>query len=462
MSVMNRSVEGHAVVLAWPFTSHPFALFNLTCKLAACAPHVQFSFISTEDCNRSIINAKNLDIPINVKSYNVDDGLPKPPKGPITPQEEAGFFVSLIPENFKRGMREAVTKTGRNITRLMTDGVLSYAVGKLAEDMKVPWVAFWVPTPYALSAHLHMHLIADIYGNGGDQTLDAIPGLSKVRIGDLPQEVLLRDHSYPDSSPVLVAMEQMSEWLPKASAVVMNSYEELNSTLLTKDLKSKFQNLFYMGFLTIPVPLPPASGPDVTGCLPWLDNQKASSVVYISFGTLVVPPPKELAALAEALEASGVPFLWSLKENFRSCLPEGFIERTRLQGKVVPWAPQSRVLAHSSIGAQVSHCGFNSLAESILGGVPLICRPVWTDNHMNARMAEEEWGIAVGIEGEVITKSGMLESLKTVFQHDKGRQMREAICALRETVLNAAGPGGVAANDFKALAQMVAQNKCRE
>ncbi|KAJ8759288.1 hypothetical protein K2173_006808 [Erythroxylum novogranatense] len=223
--------------------------------------------------------------PINVKSYNVNDGLPKPPEGPITPQEEADFFDSLIPESFKRGMSEAVTKTGRNITRLMTDSVLSYAAGKLAEDMKVPWVAFWVPTPpYALSAHLHMHLIADIYRNGADQTLDAIPGLSTIRIEDLPQEVLLRDQSYPDSSPVLLAVEQMSEWLPKASAV----------------------NLFYVGFLTMPVPLPPTSGPDITGCLTWLDDQKASSVVYISFGTSVVPPPKELTALAEALEASGV------------------------------------------------------------------------------------------------------------------------------------------------------------
>ncbi|KAJ8750967.1 hypothetical protein K2173_016148 [Erythroxylum novogranatense] len=422
------SGKGHVVILTWPFTSHPFALFNMTCKIAALTSSVQFSFISTGECNRSILAANNDVVPVNVKSYDVDDGLPKPLEGPITPQEEAGLFVSLVPENFKHGMKEAVTETGRKITCLVTDGILSFG-----------------PPPIALSSHLQMKLIAELYNKGHtaeEQTLEAIPGLSKIRISDLPQEVLLRDQSYSDSSPVLHAMEQMSEWLPKASAVFMNFYEELNPPPLTNDLKSKFQSLFHVGFLTIPVPLPPASGEDLTGCLQWLEGQKQTSVVYISFGTL-------------ALEASGVPFLWSIKDRYRIHLPEGFVERTSKQGKVVQWAPQSRVLSHTSLGAFVTHCGLNSLAESIVGGVPLIVRPIWTDNLMNTRMVEEEWGIGMRVEGNVITKSGMIMSLELIFQREEGRKMREAVGALKKIVLNAARPHGSAAKDFYALAQLI-------
>ena len=103
----------------------------------------------------------------------------------------------------------------------------------------------------------------------------------------------------------------MSKVLPQASAIVMNSFQEINSTIITNDLKSKFQDMFYVGFLTLtlpPPPLPPSHS-DITGCLPWLDKQKPTSVAYISFGTVAAVPPNEFVALAEALEASGVPFL---------------------------------------------------------------------------------------------------------------------------------------------------------
>jgi hypothetical protein len=131
---------------------------------------------------------------------------------------------------------------------------------------------------------------------------------------------------------------------------VMNSFQKLDSTLLTNDLKSKFQDFLYVGFLTLPIPPPPLppSHSDATGCLPWLDRQKLSSVAYISFGTVAAVSPNE----AEALEASGVPFLWSLRDNLKQLLPNGFVQRTSasMQGKIVAWAPQSQVLAHSAVG----------------------------------------------------------------------------------------------------------------
>ena len=92
-------------------------------------------------------------------------------------------------------------------------------------------------------------------------------------------------------------------------------------------------------------------------------------MVYVSFGTILTPPPTELVALAEALEAKKVPFLWSFREN--QDLVKG---KTGSLGKVVPWAPQQQVLVHPAVGVFVTHCGWNSLIESIAAGVPMICR----------------------------------------------------------------------------------------
>ena len=56
-------------------------------------------------------------------------------------------------------------------------------------------------------------------------------------------------------------------------------------------------------------------------------------MAYVSFGTVVTPPPHEIVAVAKALEVSGFPFLWSLKKHLKDLLPKGFLERTSESGK---------------------------------------------------------------------------------------------------------------------------------
>lgn len=58
---------------------------------------------------------------------------------------------------------------------------------------------------------------------------------------------------------------------------------------------------------------------------------------------------------------------------------------------------------------------------------------------MNARMVEEVWGIGVKVEGIVLTKSGVLQSLELMFSHE-GKKMRENVRHLKEIVIEAGGP----------------------
>ncbi|KAK5774454.1 hypothetical protein PVK06_042309 [Gossypium arboreum] len=183
-------------------------------------------------------------------------------------------------------------------------------------------------------------------------------------------------------------------------------------------------------FLTQELPLPPLppSDSDATECLSWLDKQSSKSVVYISFGTAATPAGLELKALAEAVEERGIPYLWCLKDDHKHHLPNGFIKRISKQGKLV------------STGVFVTHCGANSVFESVANGVPMICRPMFGDHWMNGRVVEEIWGIGVRVEGHVFAKSGVLKSLKIVLGHEHGKQMRERIRILKELVLKATEP----------------------
>ncbi|XP_039169550.1 flavonol 3-O-glucosyltransferase F3GT2-like [Eucalyptus grandis] len=248
----------------------------------------------------------------------------------------------------------------------------------MAEQMHVPWVTFWIPSPCFLSAYIHTEVLRQLclrnscagmaVKEADDEALEMVPALSLFRILDIPDNIL----QDPTTSPVSNFVHRLVSMLQCATAVIMNSYVEAIPAPLVADLKSKFKILLHVGCPTVsfsPLPVLTSSDSDPTGCLMWLDTRDPRTGAYVCFGTVAVPSPTELSSLAEALESTGTPFLWSMKENMMAHLPEGFLERTGQHGKIVPWAPQSQVLSHPACGVHVTHCGYNSVFESVAGGV---------------------------------------------------------------------------------------------
>lgn len=453
--------EKHVAVLAFPFTSHPPPLANLLRKLAEAAPDVRFSFLSTAKSNGDLFPSR-AELTPNVGIYDVDDGLPAGATK-LHPREQVDAFLKRAPESFRAAIDAAEREAGKKVSCLLSHAFLVFAC-EIAEQMGVPWVTFWVPSPCFLSACIHVEVLGRLRcgtscggvaeAEADDKALEMVPGLSLFRMSDIPDEILQEQN--PRMVPNL--LRQMGNMLPRATAVVVNSFEEANPAPLVADLKSKLKILLHVGCLTVQFPppsLPPSAASDHTGCLAWLDARDPRTVAYICFGTMAMPSPGEVSALAEALESTGTPFLWSLKEHMMVHMPEGFLEQTGAQGKIVPWAPQSRVLSHPACGAYVTHCGYNSVFESVAGGVPMICKPFWADNAMNARMVKEGWGIGVGVERGMITKSGMEKALEAVLRGEEGKEMRKKVGELRARLAEAAGPGGNVEADFKTLVELI-------
>lgn len=122
--------------------------------------------------------------------------------------------------------------------------------------------------------------------------------------------------------------------------------------------------------------------------------------------------------LAIGLEKSEKPFVWvirppfgfDLRGEFRpEWLPEGFEERAKAKNRgllVRNWAPQLDILAHRSVGGFLSHCGWNSVMESLSQGVPIIGWPLAAEQAYNSKMLAEEKGVSVeltrGAQGAVV------------------------------------------------------------
>ncbi|MCL7049491.1 hypothetical protein MKW94_027751 [Papaver nudicaule] len=184
-------------------------------------------------------------------------------------------------------------------------------------------------------------------------------------------------------------------------------------------------------------------------CIEWLNHQKPSSVLYISFGsqgTISAPKMKELAL---GLEKSGKFFIWVLrppigydsKSEFKAeWLPEGFEERLNETKKgllVKKWAPQLEILCHGSTGAFLTHCGWNSVFESLSQGVPIIGWPLFAEQNYNSKMIREELGVsvelAIGNEGE-LSSEHVKKVIDQVMDSSKGDEMRKKATVIAEKI----------------------------
>ncbi|XP_011079313.1 anthocyanidin 3-O-glucosyltransferase 7-like [Sesamum indicum] len=440
----------HVVAFAFPFGSHPTPLLHLIQRLATASPGTHFSYFNTTRSNQRVLSKANLHVYNNVKAYDVDDGAPDGHVFSGNPMEAIEMFIKATPENFRKRLEDVVGETGMKATCLLTDAFLWFSV-EMAEEMGIPWVAFWTSGPTPVSLHMYTDLIHSKFKENGntkdqDQTLDFLPGMSAIRVSDLPQELLHLDR------PFSRLLYDMSLALPRAAALVLNSFAGIEP-IIEDDLKLKLQKVLNVGpFSSLTSPTPPSD--DQGGCLSWLSNQAPASVAYLSFGTMLTPPPPELVALAEALEEKQIPYLWSFRDNSKRHLLEGFSERTKSTGKIVQWAPQLQVLAHSSVGVFITHCGWNSVMESITGRVPMICRPFFGDQMINRRLVEDVWGIGVGVEGGAFTKSGTVAALDLVLTKE-GKKMREHIGKLGESASRAVAENGSSTENFKSLVGIV-------
>ncbi len=103
----------------------------------------------------------------------------------------------------------------------------------------------------------------------------------------------------------------------------------------------------------------------------WLSS--GPPVVYVNFGTLATPSRAQLSKLVAGLASTEFRVLWVLRPPARDWLPS-LPDNVRLE----PWVSSQRsVLAHDRVRAFVSHCGTNSVQESLWAGTPIVGFPMF-------------------------------------------------------------------------------------
>ncbi|KAK6128621.1 hypothetical protein DH2020_037634 [Rehmannia glutinosa] len=193
--------------------------------------------------------------------------------------------------------------------------------------------------------------------------------------------------------------------------------------------------------------------PHDSNCIEWLDQQPPRSVIYAAFGSSTIFNTTQFQELALGLENTNRPFLWVVRPEITSG-PENRDVLDRVsssRGRIISWAPQQKVLSHSSIACFISHCGWNSTVESVSNGVPILCWPYFADQFINQSYICDIWKIGLKFEqdhstGIIITSEEIKEKIDQLLGDDV---FKDRALDLKERISCSAREGGNSYKNFK-------------
>ncbi|XP_059302598.1 UDP-glycosyltransferase 73C4-like [Lycium ferocissimum] len=248
-----------------------------------------------------------------------------------------------------------------------------------------------------------------------------IPESGPFVIPDLPDRIEVTKAQLPGAfNPGTLCIQDIRDKIRaaenRAYGVVINTFEDLEQRYVDKFRKLKDCRVWCIGPLSLcnnenqdkAQRGNKASFDKEEYLKKWLDFWQPESVVYACFGSLGRITVVQFVELALGLEASGCPFVLVIKAGEGQAPIEdwisknGFEKRTTERGLLIRgWAPQVLILSHPTIGAFLTHCGWNSTLEGISAGVPMITWPLFSEQFLNERFLVHvlRMGARVGSQG---------------------------------------------------------------
>eukprot|EP00249_Psilotum_nudum_P020181 c27592_g1_i1 orf=107-1561(+) len=471
MAMASSPTELHAVVIPFPLQGHINCFLPLANVLASHGFVVTF-LIAQHTYDRSGGNqpeaGKRNRLPTGIHLVGVPDGLP-----PDFPRDDIGKRGPFhVLSGMRAGVEELLFKLGNDgelpVTCVIADTFVTWS-HDVCSKFGIPRVAFYTASAHACALSHFAHLLVSkgllpFKGNGRDYdpdfVIDCIPGVPPLHPMDFPRSLRFM-HQF--------AIEQF-EHIRQTEGIIFNTFYEMESN--TIDAIRKDVPVYPIGFLLLhsKEDLMGSSAlinywPEDDNCLAWLTSQPASSVLYVSFGSMGVLPAEQIKELAEGLENSEQRFLWvirpnSLQGSLSDNLPEGFVDRTKSRGLIISWAPQLQVLSHPSVGGFLTHSGWNSITENLCtGAVPMLCWPLGAEQRLNCRLLVDKWQIGMEFrkrEDEGVEKEEVERAVRALMQAEGTRRR---VSELKERASRAVGEGGSSQTHLRAFVEKMLQQQ---
>lgn len=125
------------------------------------------------------------------------------------------------------------------------------------------------------------------------------------------------------------------------------------------------------------------------------------------------------------------------------------------------FAPQTEILGHTAVGGFVTHCGWNSIIESLWFGVPMLTLPLLSEQHFNAFELVVEMKMVLELKvdrmaGNWVTAEEVEKGVKHLMEEGKGfegrRELTKKMSQIAKSTVNEGGSSFLA---MKRLTQAI-------
>jgi UDP:flavonoid glycosyltransferase YjiC (YdhE family) len=328
------------------------------------------------------------------------------------------------------------------ITCVVCDGLMSFCL-EVAEELNVPCALFWAPSAGGTLGYAYYGILYEkgilpfkdesCLTNGYLDTLVDIPGMEGIRLRDIPDFARTTN---PDDIMFQFFIRETAK-SRKGSAIFLNTFDKLEGSVLNT-LSTMYPPVYAVGPLQLleEKQIPENSElesialnmwSESSDCLDWLEEKEPKSVIYVNFGSVVRMTAEELFEFGWGLANSNQNFLWAVRPDLvlgqeNASFPPEFEAEIKGRGLLVGWAPQEKVLKHPAVGGVLTQCGWNSILESIVGGLPIICWPAHGEQSTNCWLACKHWGI--GMEITEVTRELVERLVRELMVGENGKLMK--------------------------------------
>ncbi|XP_038696147.1 7-deoxyloganetin glucosyltransferase-like [Tripterygium wilfordii] len=435
----------HAICIPAPFQSHIKAMLNFSKLLHYKGFHI--TFVNTEFNHKRLLKARGSDSLDGLPDFrfeSIPDGLP-PSDDNAT--QDMNVLCESVKRNFLAPFLDLIQKlnsAGPPVTCIVADAFMMFTT-TAAQQLGIPIVFLIVVSACASMGQLQYRplkekgivpLKDESYLTNGylDMVIDWIPGMKDIRLKNLPSFLQITDPNDLLFNFIMEATEKCHD----PNALIIHTFNALEHEVLDA-LSTIFPQVYAIGPFQLLLNQVKDNRLNSIGCnlwieepecLEWLDSKEPNSVIYVNFGSMAVMTKEQLIEFGMGLANSNHYFLWIIRPDLvrddSVIFPPEFEEKARGRGLLGSWCSQEEVLNHKSIGGFLTHCGWNSILESVYEGVPMLCCPFFGDQTMNCRYTCIEWGIGMEI-GSDVNRDEVEKLVKELMEGEEGKKLKHNV-----------------------------------
>jgi hypothetical protein len=279
-----------------------------------------------------------------------------------------------------------------------------------------------------------------IMDNAGFRCNIALPyriNIPFILYGVLSMEWMYRDPTLPSFVPSLVSSfsDEMSfvarlqnTLIHLVGHIAMISINKdilphTNPPALVMDVLSKGVFYFVLDDISIAYPRPlmpnimyvgdimPQPGGDLPHDIASFVDSAEEGVVIISFGSFFDFLPEDIAVkLCAAFKQIPQKVIWKLKNK-------SLCDADPTKVLLLDWLPQNDLLSHKNVVLFISHCGINSVLESIYHSTPIIGFPLSIDQPFNADRLQHR-GLGYRMKIQDFTPDGLVGKISDIIHNE--------------------------------------------